>query len=43
MFEFLKIQFLMQKIGSAKLNAFVPRFLTAEQVNEILAAKAGDV
>lgn len=39
MFDFLKLQFLMQKIGSAKLNSFVPRFITAAQATEILAAE----
>lgn len=43
MFEFLRLQFLMRKIGPAKLNGFVPRFLIQTQVNEILAQEKGGV
>lgn len=36
MFEFLRIQFKLGKITEFELLGFIPKWLTREQVNEIM-------
>ena len=36
MFDFIRIQYKMGRIGAEKVRAYVPRYITAEQAGEIL-------
>lgn len=42
MFEFLKLQYQMGKIDAAKLQSYVPRWITQEQANEIMGVQDGE-
>ena len=37
MYEFLRIQYINKKITAEKLQTFVPKWITQEQCDEILA------
>ena len=36
MFEFIKIQYKIGRIDAARVRAYAPRYITAEQAEEIL-------
>lgn len=36
MFDFIRLQYKMGRIGAEKVRSYAPRFITAEQAEEIL-------
>lgn len=42
MFEFIKLQYEMGKITAARVYAFVPKWITSEQADEIAGQAAGE-
>lgn len=36
MFDFIRLQYKMGRIGGEKVRAYAPRYITAEQAEEIL-------
>lgn len=39
MYEFIKTQYLLGKITADKVRSYVPKWITAEQAEEIIALK----
>lgn len=37
MYNFIKNQWIMRKIDEAKVRSYVPKYITEEQANEIIA------
>lgn len=40
MYEFIKTQYLLGRIGADKVRSYAPKWITAEQAEEIIALRA---